>query len=104
MQTGDKKDAEKHRQLKKPGTVVVQPGSTSSGTAVLKTYNNPPLATCSLLKSAFIRDWKVSPQVPPEAMQLLPWQNLGRHRAVRGSTAAKLGLRELPSHTPTPSC
>lgn len=90
IQTGDKRHAERHRQLNKASILVVQPGSTSSGAAVLKTYNSP------LLVSAFRHDWKLSSEVPPEAMQLLLCQSMDSHRAVR-STAARLGPRELPS-------
>lgn len=68
MQRGDKRDGEKHRQLNKASTLVIQPGSSSSGAAVFKTYNNPPLATCSLLKFCLYR--LMSPEMPPEAMQL----------------------------------
>lgn len=96
MQTGDKRDAERHRQLNKASILAVQPGSTSSGAAVLKTYNSPLLATCCLLKSAFRHDWKLSSEMPPEAMQLLLCQRLASHRTVR-STASRLGPRELPS-------
>lgn len=56
MQTGENRDGEEHRQSSKPCTPVVQPRSTSTGTPLLKMYDNPPPAPLSLPESAFTRD------------------------------------------------